>query len=382
MSATVLIVSVIGLLSAYVCYGIQDGMVRRWRQWRHQQRLNLQVIRLSRQQDMLKIWIADPHGRRLPKVVAGQHVLLCGQDLLGRSVSRAYSLVQDATHRHFYLLAIKAEPKGRLSQALFQRLRVGDTLQLSYPKGQFKLQGGWRHHPFVMTCLQPFGLACVPLVLVGAGIGITPMLAMMMTALRQGRRVTLWYQARTEHDLLFHRYLQRLPNLDYRPILSRGQHGWQGAQGRLTATTLLSVSGVNAEYYICAKAEMVETLERDLRLAGVQHCYHELFSAAHSKDNFGIQFADQQAQSFGHSSVLDALLAAGVQVPYDCRGGSCGQCRLKIVSGQCRTVLAAEYPLAAGEILTCCVQASSPLELARPTEPSAHEQLPELIQSQ
>ncbi len=85
------------------------------------------------------------------------------------------------------------------------------------------------------------------------------------------------------------------------------------------------------------------------------------FSAAHSKNSFALQLGPHQADSLGHSSVLDALLAAGMQVPYDCRGGSCGQCRLKLLSGQCQMVLPAEYELAADEILSCCMQAQSPL---------------------
>lgn len=366
MSSTALVLTLVVLLSLYLCYGIIDGLQRRWQQRQQQRRLPLVVSRIRRQQDMLKIWLRHAEDQQLPTARAGQHILLFGQDLQGKAVSRAYSLVQDNQQRQYYLLAIKAEANGRFSQALWQTLSVGDQLQSSYPKGHFLLRHDWRHRckQWLPALLRPRWLRGRPLVLVGGGIGITPMLAMAQQAIRQQRPVWLCYQARTAQDLLWHRYLQRLPGLHYRPILSQPAPDWQGGRGRITARQLIAMAGLKADYYLCANADMVQSLEQELRQAGVQRCYHELFSAAHSKNSFALQLDQLQADSLGHSSVLDALLAAGIQVPYDCRGGSCGQCRLKLVSGQCQTVLQPEFELAADEILSCCMQAQSPLQLA------------------
>ncbi len=115
--------------------------------------------------------------------------------------------------------------------------------------------------------------------------------------------------------MLWHRYLQRLPGLHYRPILSQAAADWQGGRGRVTARQLIALAGLKADYYLCANADMVQSLEQELRQAGVKRCYHELFSAAHSKNSFALQLGPHQADSLGHSSVLDTILAAGVQVP-------------------------------------------------------------------
>jgi ferredoxin-NADP reductase len=365
LSSTTMILTLVVLLSLYVIYGVLDGLQRRWQQYQQRQRLTLVVSRVRRQQDMVKIWLRHPQGDALPAARAGQHILLFGNDQQGKAVSRAYSLVHDCQHRHYYVLAIKAQSQGRLSQALFQTVTAGDKLQCSRPKGHFLLRQDWRH---VLTrCIpvryRPRYFKARPLVLVGAGIGITPMLAMAVQALRQERPVMLFYQARTVADLLWHRHLQRLPGLDYRPILSQPNIDWPGARGRITAALLIAQAGIDAHYYLCAQAQMVMDLEHDLRQAGVRHCYHELFSAAHSTQSFPLQLGAQQADSLGHRSVLDALLAANAQIPYDCRGGSCGQCRLKLISGHCQQVLAAEFEHAEDEILACCVQATSPLQL-------------------
>jgi ferredoxin-NADP reductase len=296
----------------------------------------------------------------LPAAKAGQHLLVSAFDQQGKKVSRAYSLLSDCSQRRYYQLAIKAEPQGRLSQTLFLQLKAGDHLECSWPKGHFTLR-----QPRLLPLSRRLWPASLrPLVLVAGGIGITPLLAMMFAALRQQRPVQLWYQARTRQDLLFASLLRRLPGLTFVPVLSQPDPEWQGQSGRINAALLLQHVDEKSEFYLCANAQMVAELEQQLRAAGVKHCYHELFSAAHSNENFAIELDGKTVQSLGHSSVLDALLNAGVKVPYDCRGGSCGQCRLTLLGGSCKTVLAPEFAIADNEILSCCMQASSPLQLA------------------
>lgn len=101
------------------------------------QRLKLQLVRVKRQGQYLKLWLQHPDGLLLPKAKAGQHILLYGKDLQGKPVSRAYSLAQDCSQQRYYQLVIKAETDGRLSQALFQHLKVGDFIESSYPRGHF-----------------------------------------------------------------------------------------------------------------------------------------------------------------------------------------------------------------------------------------------------
>ncbi len=89
------------------------------------QRLQLQLVRVKRQGQYLKLWLQHPDGLLLPKAKAGQHILLYGKDLQGKPVSRAYSLAQDCSQQRYYQLVIKAETDGRLSQALFPAVKSG-----------------------------------------------------------------------------------------------------------------------------------------------------------------------------------------------------------------------------------------------------------------
>lgn len=313
-------------------------------------RLELRVLRIKRQQHYLLLTLAHPDRRALPKARAGQHLLLYYHDSQGKPVSRAYSLASDCHQRNYYQLAIKAEENGRLSQSIFQQLQQGDMLTTSYPKGHFVL-----HH------------SNKPLVLIAAGVGITPMLAMAYQAIRQQRQVSLVYQCRDASQLLYHRLLQRLPGLNYLPVLSQPDAGWAGKSGRIDMQYLLQLGGKDGHYYCCASAAMTEQLAADFKAAKIAHFSYELFSAGISSQSFLISYQQGQqevhADSAGFASALDALLAAGAVIPSDCRGGSCGLCKKRLLSGQHKQVLEAAAGCRADEVLTCCIQPLSDLIL-------------------
>lgn len=310
------------------------------------QRLKLQLVRVKRQGQYLKLWLQHPDGLLLPKAKAGQHILLYGKDLQGKPVSRAYSLAQDCSQQRYYQLVIKAETQGRLSQALFQQLKVGDLVESSYPRGHFLLNRSRK-----------------PLVLVAGGVGITPMLAMAYAAIRQQRQVFLVYQARRLEDIIFYPLLRRLPRLQLRIALTQPPEGWQGFKGRIDAGYLYKLAGPQAQYYFCASAKMVEQLIYDLGILGAQHCYAEFFSASASEQSFPIEINGVFADSQGHKSVLDAILAARVPLNYDCKGGSCGLCKVKVVKGEYQQVLEPSMSCGGDEVLACCIQPTSALVL-------------------
>lgn len=375
MSSTAIILLIITLLSLYLLFGILDGGRRRYRQFQQSQQQQLQLYRLRRQGDLLKLWLRHPEGQLLPKAKPGQHLQLHYHDRQGRPLSRAYSVVSDCRQRRYYMLAIKIETAGRLTPLLAEQLHQGQLLLCSYPRGQFG-------PAFNLSCLfakilQPMAVAKYrPLLLVAGGIGITPLLPMIYAALRQHRPVTLIYQARTSTDLLQGKKLRRLASRDdfqYLPILSQPDRNWQGHVGRVTAAQLALLGGPKAEYLLCASATMVQALEAELAELGCHHVRHELFSAAHSTQSYPITLGRTQTNSLGHSSVLDALLASGVQVPYDCRGGSCGTCALRVVSGQCKQVLQSEFQVKEYQVLSCCIQATSALHLAWPDADQAED---------
>ena len=201
MSSTAMILLIISLLSLYLAYGMVDGWLRRYRQYRQKQQQQLLLYRLRRQGDLLKLWLCHPEGQLLPKAKPGQHLQLFYLDHHGQPLSRAYSLASDSQQRHHYLLAIKIESAGRLTPLLAERLNQGQLLTCSYPKGHFGPAFSLRT---VLAKLTKGMIRAKPLVLVAGGIGITPLLPMISAALRQQRPVALVYQARHASDVLQH----------------------------------------------------------------------------------------------------------------------------------------------------------------------------------
>lgn len=346
MVATLILIA-LGVAPAIWCLYRIGRMLRfLYLQRQDQRRLTLTVHRVRRQGQTVLLTLKAPNGRKLPKALPGQHLLLFCKDLQGKPVSRAYSLCHDTTRRNAYRLAIKAEPNGKLSAPLVSTIAVGDSLVTSWPRGHFLLNNSKS-----------------PLVLIAAGVGITPMLAMAYAAIRQKRPVTLWYQARTEADLYFHSLLRRLPVLNYHPVLSQSTPDWQGQRGRLNAQVILSNAMPNSMFYCCASPAMTEQLAEALSQQGEQLQF-ELFSAPLNNNSFPITLGNIIADSAGTASVLDALNSAGANIPFDCRGGSCGLCKMRLVSGEIKQVLEAASALNPGEVLTCCIQPKSAIELA------------------
>ena len=115
--------------------------------------------------DVLSLTMQSADGQPLPTALPGQYVVLRLQRTAsGPPLFRCYSL-SDAPSAERYRISVKIEPNGAAGTYLRDHVRVGDTLDVSSPRGSFILQSGER-----------------PVVLLSAGIGATPVLAMLLRA--------------------------------------------------------------------------------------------------------------------------------------------------------------------------------------------------------
>src|SRR6185369_5876203 len=129
--------------------------------------------------DVLSLTMQSPDGRPLPAALPGQYVVLRLQPGTGGpSFFRSYSLSGPISTEH-YRISVKIEPNGAAGTYLGEHIRVGDSLDVSRPRGSFILQSGER-----------------PVVLLSAGIGATPVLAMLYAlAAAPSTRPVLWLHA-------------------------------------------------------------------------------------------------------------------------------------------------------------------------------------------
>ena len=141
---------------------------------------SLAVTAIDREsQDVISLTMQSQDGQPLPTALPGQYVVLRLQtNAGGPMLYRSYSL-SGPLSRERYRISVKVEPNGVAGTYLREHVRIGDVLDVSSPRGSFILQSGER-----------------PVVLLSAGIGATPVLA-MLHALAEARstRQVWWLHA-------------------------------------------------------------------------------------------------------------------------------------------------------------------------------------------
>ncbi|ODN72086.1 2Fe-2S iron-sulfur cluster-binding protein [Methylobrevis pamukkalensis] len=268
--------------------------------------------------------------RPLPAARAGQH-LVFDLPVEGRVVRRAYSLSRHDRLALSWEVTVKRETGGAGSGFLIDRAVEGCRLTVSRPRGSFLDTDPDR-----------------PVVLVAAGVGITPFRAMLMARRRRPRagRTVLWFTARTRTSLYFHDEFAALEQATgwfrYRPVLTGDAPAdWAGGRERLTAAAILRDLPAGADVLLCTGKAMETALVEGLVAAGFPRARirHEQFAAASEEAEVAGELTVVTASGSRRlapgraTSLLDVLDRAGCAPPYECRVGDCGHCRVEITAG-------------------------------------------------
>jgi ferredoxin-NADP reductase len=326
---------------------------------------------------------ADP-AHPLPAAEAGQFITF-DLPIAGERLRRSYSLCTAPGAPGPRAITVKRVAGGRASAWLTQTLAVGDVLEaLGPPTGRFvyRPEPGRAHR----------------VVLIGAGSGITPLMAILRTALaaHPDSRVALLYGNRAADDVIFRDALSALApdRLTVRHVLERPDARLPSARGRLTAALiarelprLLAALGAPDDaspapadaYYVCGPPAVMDNARAALLAAGVpEHRIHEerfepLPPAEEATEPATVlvrRGATETPVLLGvGESLLDATRRAGVEVPSSCTMGGCGACRVRVVSG--RLAMPASTCLSAAErhdgyALACVARCAGPATVEVP----------------
>ena len=335
----------------------------------------LTVTAIEHESDsVISIRFENPDGEPLPAARPGQYLTLRIQpEGAARPLLRNYSL-SGPPDGGYYRIAVKREHDGAASNYLHRRLAPGDQLDVAAPRGTFILDESED-----------------PVLLISAGIGATPVLAMLnaLAAQHSGRQVWWLHTARCGHEHSFaaeaRALLARCPNTRIGVYYSRpSAEDREGRDfdmaGRLTPTLLLELEPPrNAEAYLCGPTMFMNEVSAALASIGLDasRIHTEPFGpepgltpgiaatpartphlpSGPRGDGPTIEFARSDlsvpwSNDFG--SLLELAEACDVPVRWSCRTGVCHNCETTLIAGDLDYNPDPVEPPAEGSALICC----------------------------
>ncbi len=273
----------------------------------------------------------------------------------GEEVRRSYSICSTPMSGELRV-AVKRVNGGRFSTYANDVLKAGDTIELMQPEGRFVL----RHDGEIGNTYVFFA----------AGSGITPVISLIKTILQTmpDRHVLLFYGNRMIDGIIFREELDALKNLylgrfELHHILTGEKQEAPLFNGRIDtekcrtfAKVFFQINSVR-RFFICGPELMIFTLRDCLIALGAdeKHIAIELFTTPGDKNLSPVHLTHKAAidptkeclvtvridgdttefsLAYGGQSILDAATAAGVDVPFSCKGGVCCTCKAMLLEGE------------------------------------------------
>ncbi len=344
----------------------------------------LRVSQMNREStSVLSIVMESADEKPLSPALPGQYVVLRMHPKPDTpAVLRNYSL-SDLPSSNHYRVSVKLEEHGVASSYLHHELRLGAVLDVTAPRGTFMLRPGDG-----------------PIVLLSAGVGATPVLAMLHALAAESSKREVWwlYGARNcEEHPFFHESQQLIKSLDHgRGYVRYSRPGSQDqlgsdfdAPGRIDIAVIQQLAVPrDSDFYLCGPAMFLHDLKAGLQSWGVSgdRVHTEVFGAGESITP-GIAGAPSRKPhqpvgekgagprvSFARSgievrwdtkyqSLLELAEACDVSVKWSCRTGVCHTCETAMISGAVSYRPGPLQAPAEGNILICCSQPSDEIVL-------------------
>ena len=290
------------------------------------------------------IELRSEHAQTLPAWTAGAHIEVeCGS----AGLFRPYSLCGDPHDRQSWRIAVLKDSKSRGGSAwLHTSLKVGDVLNVRGPRNHFHFNPTTRR-----------------VVLIAAGIGITPLIPMALEAKQLGLDYVLHYSGSKRQRMAFLSSLEQ-------------QHGEMlqlhisNEGSRADFKQLLASCNSDTQIYACGPQRLLDELEQACQHLPLTALKLEIFQNAVSVLNplhersFEIELKDSGLliQVPPERTVMEALRSVNIDVQSDCGEGLCGSCEVRVLSGTVDhrdKVLTAQERSEHNKMMVCCSRAHS-----------------------
>lgn len=363
----------------------------------------LKVAKIIKESDVITSFYLEGHNNTtLLAFKAGQHLTVqipsknSSNSSNNKPVIRTYT-VSSSPHEQFYRLSIKKELSGEVSNYFHNNVKLGSVILAKYPQGQF--------------FIDPTNTK--PAVLIGGGIGITPMISMAKHIANEGLRTRytrplhIFHSAKNKQQRAFYNELKALADnsggaIDYYSLLSQPELNEKQGNGSNLKDESFDLKGrINAdvlryylplddyEFFLCGPEAFMQHVYNELLLLGVRdkNIFAEAFGPSAIKrkvlntndapnknievstkeaDNTVIKFSKsgfEQRWNKGDNTILSVAESHGLEPEFGCRNGSCGSCAVKINAGAVVYRNNVSYPVETGQALICCAVPAKGIEV-------------------
>ncbi|HEX5061706.1 MAG TPA: FAD-binding oxidoreductase [Kofleriaceae bacterium] len=293
--------------------------------------------------DVKTFRFVNPAGGPLPfEHVAGQYLNL-KLTIDGKRVNRSYTIASPPTRRDYCEISVKKVPNGYGSKHLHETWREGELIKIAAPAGKFYFAGHEAKR----------------IVMIAGGIGITPMMAVARSLTDRGWTgdIYLVFSIRLVKDIVFRDELAQLvaahKNLHVCYTVSGDPDtAWDGPRGNITRELLETVVPdlTRGPIMLCGPDAMMTAMRKLLVGMGIPDAeiHQEAFVSPPTPNagdpepiddvpdgirNLTFERAGKRVQLTNGLTVLEAAEECGVDIPFECRSGICGQCKTRLISG-------------------------------------------------
>jgi vanillate O-demethylase ferredoxin subunit len=306
--------------------------------------LRVRVSQIKAEAESIRSLRLAPVEGGLPTFTPGAHIRVRTDDPDGVHTARSYSLVNDPGVRDYYEIGVLRLGRGGTSDWL-HGVEVGRELAIEPPRNSFPLATHASEH-----------------LLIGGGIGVTPLLAMAAQLARQRARFVLWALVRSRDRLPFADRLAALP-----PRVAHVHVSTEA--GRCDLRSLLDAAPPERHVYVCGPrglTEAVRTAAHDIGMPAAR-VHAESFDGGtdpRADRAFDVELRGSRLRFRVEpgQTILELAEAAGIFVGHDCRRGECGACLTRVVEGvpEHRDTVQTLAEKATNEFMTiCCSRAAT-----------------------
>jgi len=361
----------------------------RWLDW-----LDVKIHKVVNESKHVKSFYLKPKdpNKKLAGYLAGQFLSVrlkrerpTGEKLT--TLTRCWSLSDYDETLNQYRISIKREPNGRASNWMFDQIKVGDRLQIRTPAGQFVLD---RSH------------LAKPVVLISAGIGITPMMAMLKSHAARfdiDLPTLLFIHSTTDkdshvfhqevedvikqHDMFqsFYFYTRAEPRDKLEKNITRGRLNqdllakMMSGLGCWFAGKWVDINPDECLYYVCGPEFFIKDINQ--MLLNLQVLQSSIFFESFGPSSLianrpdlpdaQVHFVKSDKTAAWSASVSPSLLELaeeqGLNPAFSCRSGQCGLCKCPIKNGHVSYKTQPAFAHKSSEVLLCCAMPNGDLEL-------------------